>query len=386
MTEFRMPSLGADMTAGRLVEWLRRPGDAVAAGDTIAVVETQKGAIEIEVFQAGIVERLIARIGDTVPVGTPIAVLRLSGEPAIAAAAQPLPSPPPAVAVTGGAPKASPAARTLAAARGLDLATIAGSGPEGAIVYVDVENALRAGAARPPSPPQPAAVAPRRDGVDPAGLRAAIAAAMARSKREIPHYYLSTTIDVSDATDRLAALNAAQPPERRLLPAALHIRALAATLRRFPEFNGHFVDGAHRPSEHIHVGTAIAIRGGGVVAPAIHDADRLSVDDVMERLRDLVARVRAGRFRASELTDPTVTLSALGDRGVETMAPIINPPQVAIIGMGTTVERPWIVDGEIRPRKVVTLTLAADHRVSDGHRGALMLAAFAAALASPEPT
>jgi pyruvate dehydrogenase E2 component (dihydrolipoamide acetyltransferase) len=384
MTAFRMPSLGADMTAGRLVEWLRRPGDAVAAGDTIAVVETQKGAIEIEVFQAGVVERLIARIGDTVPVGTPIAELRLAGEPAVG----PAPATPAAVTATaiGNPPKASPAARTLAAAHGLDLATLAGSGPEGAIVYVDVENALRAAAPSPPTPPTPvpAPATAMRGGVDPGGLRAAIAAAMTRSKREIPHYYLSTTVDVGAASDRLAALNAARSPERRVLPAALHVKALAATLRRFPDFNGHFVDGAHRPAERIHVGTAIAIRGGGVVAPAIHDADRLAIDEVMDRLRDLVSRVRAGRLRASELTDPTVTLSALGDRGVETIAPIINPPQVAIIGMGTIVERPWIVDGEIGPRKVVTVTLAADHRVSDGHRGALILAALAAALATPE--
>jgi pyruvate dehydrogenase E2 component (dihydrolipoamide acetyltransferase) len=375
MIEFRMPSLGADMTAGRLVEWLRRPGDTVAAGDTIAVVETQKGAIEIEVFQPGVVERLIARVGDSVPVGTAIAVLRAPGEPA----AQP---PQPMRSEIGvRPPSASPAARSLAAARGLDLAAIAGSGPEGAIMFVDVENALRGDAAAKAQAPVP------REAFDPAGLRAAIAAAMTRSKSEIPHYYLSTTVDVSDASDRLAALNAGRPPERRLLPAALHVRALAATLRRFPEFNGHFVDGAHRRAERVHVGIAIAIRGGGggVVAPAIHDADSLPLDEIMARLRDLVTRVRAGRFRASELIDPTVTLSALGDRGVETMTPIINPPQVAIIGMGTMVERPWVVDGEVRPRKVVSVTLAADHRVSDGHRGARMLSAFAAALAAPEP-
>jgi pyruvate dehydrogenase E2 component (dihydrolipoamide acetyltransferase) len=376
MIEFRMPSLGADMTAGRLVEWLRRPGDTVAAGDVIAVVETQKGAIEIEVFQPGVVERLIAQVGDSVPVGTTIAMLRAPGEPA----AQPLQPPQPIPAESGARPpRASPAARTLAAAHGLDLAAVAGSGPQRAIMFVDVENALRGDARAKTRAPAP------REAFDLTGLRAAIAAAMTRSKREIPHYYLSTTVDVSDASDRLAALNAARPPERRLLPAALHVRALAATLRRFPEFNGHFVDGAHRRAEKVHVGTAIAIRGGGVVAPAIHDADSLPLDEIMARLRDLVTRVRAGRFRASELTDPTVTLSALGDRGVDMMAPIINPPQVAIIGMGTIVERPWVVDGEVRPRKVVSVTLAADHRVSDGHRGALMLAAFAAALAAPEP-
>jgi pyruvate dehydrogenase E2 component (dihydrolipoamide acetyltransferase) len=383
MSEIRMPSLGADMEAGKLVEWTRHPGDSVKAGDVIAVIETQKGAIEIEVFESGIIDRLLVGIGDTVPVGTPIAALRAAeprtAEPAPRAAA-PVVAP---VAPGDAQAKASPAARRFAAEHGIDIAAIAGSGPDGAVVFVDVERAWRDRATPPPAPPV-SGEPPRRAGGAVAEMRRAIAAAMARAKREIPHYYLSTTLDVTEATRRLQALNTGRPPERRLLAAAIHLKALASTLRRHPDMNGFWVDGAFRPSERIHLAPAIAIRGGGLVAPAIHDTDRLTHDEIMERLRDLVARVRAGRFRGSELSDPTCTLTSLGERGVEAITPVINPPQVAIVGIGSPVERPWIVGGAVAPRTVLTLTLAADHRVSDGHRGALMLADLAAGMAAPE--
>jgi pyruvate dehydrogenase E2 component (dihydrolipoamide acetyltransferase) len=390
MSEIRMPSLGADMEAGKLVEWIRRPGDDVKAGDVIAVIETQKGAIEIEVFESGTIDALLVQVGDTVPVGTPIMTLRRAGPPAAAPATPTIaPAPPSAIPAmvpdpSGGTHgRASPAARRFAAEHGIDLATIAGSGPEGAVVFVDVETAWRARASVKPAASESGE--PRRQaGADLAEMRRAIAAAMARAKREIPHYYLSTTLDVTEATRRLQAANAERPPERRLLAAALHLKALASTLRRHTDMNGFWVDGGFRPSARIHLAPAIAIRGGGLVAPAIHDTDRLTHDEIMERLRDLVARVRAGRFRGSELSDPTCTLTSLGERGVEAITPIINPPQVAIVGIGSPVERPWIVDGAVMARTIITLTLAADHRVSDGHRGALMLADFAARVAAPE--
>lgn len=384
-----MPSLGADMEAGKLVEWLKRPGDAVKVGDIIAVVETQKGAIEIEVFETGIVETLLAAVGETVAVGRPIAVLRGADAPAVVAPqAAPLAPAPPLQPVSvparpdltaGAALKASPAARRFAADHGIDLTTIAGSGPDGAIVFVDVEAAQRRAA-----PGSARAESPRRAGIDPVEMRRAIAAAMARAKREIPHYYLATTVDGTEAARWLQACNASRPPETRILAAAVHLKALALCLRRYPEFNGFHIDGGHRPSERIHVGAAIAIRGGGLVAPAIHDTDRLTLDDIMVRLRDLVGRVRTGRFRSSELSDPTVTLTSLGERGVETIFPVINPPQVAIIGIGAPVERPWVVGGEVRPRTTLSISLAADHRVSDGHRGALLLNELATLLATPE--
>jgi len=394
-----MPSLGADMEAGKLTEWLVKPGDTVKHGDIVAVVETQKGAIEIEVFEDGTVDSLLVQPGATVPVGTPLAEIRGPKEAAAApapapkpaaprpAAAPPAPSLAPAPVPAPAAPapsresRVSPAARKLAAEKGIDLAGIAGTGPGGSIVYVDVEAALRAA---PASAPAPTVEKPAAGGIDLAAMRTAIAAAMARSKREIPHYYLEHSIDMTAAQDWLAKTNESRPPAERLLAGALLIRAVALALKRFPDFNGFYEDGRFRSSAAIHVGVAIAIRGGGLVAPAIHNTNTLAVDEVMAKLRDLTARVRAGRFRGSELSDPTITISSLGERGVEALYAVIYPPQVAILGMGKVVERPWIVDGEIRARAVLTATLSADHRVSDGHKGALLLREIDALLQKPE--
>jgi len=399
MSEFLMPSLGADMDAGTLVEWLKRPGDAVKHGDIIAVVETQKGAIEIECFEDGVFERSLIELGVKVPVGTPLAFIRTAGA---GAAAAPTPSPSPAAAARPAAPaaaavpvtaapiaapsgevRASPAARRLAGERGIDLAGIAGTGPGGAIVSADIE---RAAAARPT-----AAIAKpaRRAGLDLGEMRKAIAAAMARSKREIPHYYLSHTIDFGAALGWLADVNAQREPNTRILAAAVQLKAVALALKAYPEFNG-FHDGtAFVPGSGIHLGTAIAIRGGGLAAPAIRDTDRLGLDDLMAALRDLVARTRAGRLRSSELSDATITVSNLGERGVEALYGVIYPPQVALVGFGTPAPQPRVLtapDGtmQIVARPAFTATLAADHRVSDGHRGALFLMEIERLLQKPE--
>jgi pyruvate dehydrogenase E2 component (dihydrolipoamide acetyltransferase) len=207
---------------------------------------------------------------------------------------------------------------------------------------------------------------------------------MARSKREIPHYYLSTDIDASPAARWLDGVNAARPPAERLLMAALLLRATARALRDVPELNGSWIDGAFRPSSAIHVGVAIALRQGGLVAPAIHDTDAKSPDELMAALRDLVSRVRAGSLRASEMTDPTITVTNLGDQGTDAVFGVIYPPQVAIVGFGAVRERPWAEGGLLGVRPIVTATLAADHRASDGHRGARFLAAVARHLSRPE--
>lgn len=394
MGVFRMPSLGADMEAGKLVEWLKQPGDPVKSGDIIAVVETQKGAIEIEVFEMGMVESHLLPVGATVPVGTGLAMIRTDG----AAGAEPIstrPEPPPPIrpvaapiaAPPAAAPmfpekKVSPAARHFAKEHGIDWSALQGSGPEGSIVYVDVENAWLSRR----TPVEPAKAPPLQKtaaaGAD--AMRTAIAAAMARSKREIPHYYLGHTVDVTKSIDWMTGRNEARPLEQRLLFPALLLKAVALALAKFPEFNGHFRDGRFAPAASIHAGMAIALRGGGLVAPAIHDTAALSLDQVMSALRDVTNRVRAGRFRGSELSDPTITLTSLGDRGVDWVQPVIYPPQVAIVGVGAPHLRPWIVDGQVVARQVCELTLAADHRVSDGHRGALLLQAIADRLQSPE--
>jgi pyruvate dehydrogenase E2 component (dihydrolipoamide acetyltransferase) len=405
MAEFLMPSLGADMEAGTLTEWLKQPGDEVHRGDIIAVVDTQKGAIEIEVFEDGVLDRQLVQPGVEVPVGTPLAMIREAGEAEAPPVAAPAPTPSPAPAPSKPAPtaktvpppapvaaertpeppapapvRASPAARKLAAERGVDLVALTGSGPGGAIQLADVEAAAPAG----PAPAATPASAKPAGGFNFDQMRAAVAAAMSRSKREIPHYYLSDTVDLHAAQDWVARANAERPPDQRILMGALLLKAVALAARKFPELNGFFQDGKFAPSPAIHVGMAIAIRGGGLVAPAIHDVADLSLDDLMPAMRDLVARVRAGRFRSSEIADSTLTVSSLGERGVEALWGVIYPPQVAIVGFGKVVERPWAMGDAIAVRPIVTATLAADHRVSDGHRGGLFLAEIGRLLQEPD--
>ena len=387
MTDFRMPSLGADMEAGTLVEWLVKPGEKVKRGDIVAVVETQKGAIEIEIFNDGIISELVMPVGSRVPVGTVLA--RLNGgvvaapppPPPLVAPPLPKPEPTPAVAAPvvlpapSTRPHISPAARRLAAERGIDIAALQGTGPDGAITVADI------GALQPASQPE----APkRRAGFDPAAMRQAIAAAMSRSKREIPHYYLSQTVEVSSVLARLERLNAERAPPERILPATMFLRAAALALAKMPELNGFWEDGKFRPGDGIHIGWAIALRGGGLVAPAIRDADKRSLDELMAAMRDLIQRARSYGLRSSELSGPTVTITSLGDRGAESVLPIIYPPQVAMIGIGRVVTRPWVVDGAIGPRSIVTFTLAGDHRASDGHRGGLLLAEIERQLQEPD--
>jgi len=215
-------------------------------------------------------------------------------------------------------------------------------------------------------------------------MRTAIAAAMARSKREIPHYYLEHQVDVTSCEQWLTRTNALRPPDERLLMAAVAAKSVALAARHFTLFNGFYRDGKYEPASAVHLGIAIAIRGGGLAAPALHDVDQMPLDDLMARMRDLVQRMRAGRIRGSEMSDSTITVSSLGERGVEALHGVIYPPQVALIGFGKVVARPWLVDGAIGPRSIVTMTLAADHRVSDGHAGALFLAEIGKLLQEPE--
>ncbi len=512
-----MPSLGADMEHGKVVEWLVKPGEYVHRGDLVAEVDTEKTVMEIESFEEGVVAEYLVELGETVPVGTPIA--RVTGTPAdlpvgvdapgdalAAAAAEAEPAveagrvaegapapdarfpaeagsaatraipdadvpvghppvappirhlahqlgvevddlhgsgrhgavtradveaaaqrlrgasgPTPATIATAlptpgiGAPRvrSSPRARRLAGELGVDLAEVEGTGPGGAVTEAD----LRRDAAARPAPAdgaEPAARAkddstraerggPRRrppesDGASEtraasvtssagervAGLRRAIGALMSRSKREIPHYYLSTSIDLGAALDWMREANAGRPIAERLVPAALLLAASARAARDVPEMNGFFVDGEFRRSEAVHLGVAVALRGGGLVAPAIHDADRLAPNEVMAALRDLVGRARAGRLRRDEMADPTITVTNLGELGVESVFGVIYAPQVALVGFGRVVERPWAQNGLLGVRPIVTATLSADHRVSDGLRGGRFLARVDELLQKPE--
>jgi len=382
-----MPILGADMVAGTLVAWRKKPGDPVARGEVIAEVETEKGLIDVEVFVSGVVDRLVVEPGTTVPTGTVLAVIREDTGAATVAPPPPAaaPAPPPAIAAPGPAappgvavprrPRVSPLARRVAEQLGIDPGGVRGTGPGGAVTREDVE---RAAAAAREAPPR------ERGRVDVARMRQAIAAAMARAKREIPHYYLAHTIDLHRALTWLRDENERRPIADRLLYGVLLLKAVALALRDVPELNAVWRGDRPEPCTTVNVGVAISLRGGGLVAPALHDTDRRPLGELMQAFRDLVQRARTGGLRSSELSDPTITVTSLGEQGVEAVFGIVYPPQVAIVGFGKIVERPAVVDGAVVPRPLVTATLSADHRVSDGHRGALFLAAVERWLQAPE--
>ncbi len=419
MAEFLMPSLGADMQSGRVLEWLIKPGQEVHRGDVVVVVGTEKGDIEVEIFDDGVVEELNVPAGQEVPVGSRLAYVRRAGEAAAPPAAAPAPAKAPEpvreAAPAGAAPAAaaeaanghririSPIARKLAEELHVDLNAVQGTGEHGAISRADVEAAAAKQKAAPP-PPAPAPAPPRAEPPRPepapapppvvaaapvpapapapadkssadfqTGMRRAIALAMARANRDIPHYYLQTRIDMTKPTAWLEAENLKRSLKDRVLPAVMLIKAVAKSLAKVPELNGFWVDDRLQVAEAIHIGFAIALRQGGLVTPAIHNADMLDMDDMMAALRDLITRTRAGRLRSSELTDSTVTLTSLGDLGVETVYGVIYPPQVALIGMGKITDQVWVEQGMIGVRPVLTATLAGDHRATDGRTGGMFL-------------
>jgi pyruvate dehydrogenase E2 component (dihydrolipoamide acetyltransferase) len=469
MIEFKMPSLGADMDEAMLVGWLVAPGDRVARGDVIAEVETDKGIMEVECWDDGVIaELLVEPSSEKLPVGTPLARIG-SGEPTMAES-EPVSEPvevrepvsvaarartdvtraPPHVvravappvrhlahqlgvditSVTPTGPdgsitrddvkraatrrRMSPRARRLAAERGVDPTTIEATGPEGMIVVADLAGARSASAETEtplpetplpetplPETPLPETSVPEMSGLERAGaaspeaaepepsdpalaMRRAIARSMARSNREIPQYSLVTQIDMKPALDWLSSTNADRSVTSRILPAALFAKATALALRDVPELNGHYENDGFLQADEINLGMAISLRTGGLVAPAIRNADMLTLDELMAALDDLVTRARSWKLRTSEMTSATATLTNLGERGVATAFPIVIPPQVAIIGLGRVMERPVAVDGMVAVRPTVDATLTADHRATDGHRGGLFLAALDRRLQEPE--
>lgn len=437
-----MPSLGADMEEGTLLEWLVHPGDTVHRGDIVAVVDTAKAAVEVECFDTGVVEQLLVEPGTHVTVGAPLATIATEATPRRPEAPAPPTAGPPSPAAPAPVPSApdgspvlsplvrrlakqrhvdvasvhgtgaggrvthadveraaarpagpaptramvSPLARRVAAELGIDARTVTGTGPDGAIGVEDVRHAAAARIAAPTSPPAAAAPAPQlgESAERTAAMREAIAALMARSNRDIPHYYLAETVDLGRAVEWLTARNKALPVPQRLVPAALLLKAASLAAQQVPDLNGFWVDGAFQQAQAVHLGVAVALRGGGLVAPAIHDAATLDLDELMARLRDLVARARAGRLRRAELSDPTITVSNLGDQGVESIFGVIYPPQVALVGLGKITDRPCAVNGLIGVRPTVHATLAGDHRASDGATGARYLHFLAKLLETPE--
>jgi pyruvate dehydrogenase E2 component (dihydrolipoamide acetyltransferase) len=451
MATFTMPSLGADMTAGTLLEWRVNPGDAVHRGDIMAVVDTDKSAIEVESFSDGVVQDIVVQPGQKVPVGTVLATLAASDgagatDATTPAAVGPVTGAPVAApgpaSPTDGVRHASPVVRHVAGERGLDLAKIHGTGPGGAITRSDIEHVTptppavqgrrarrrasplarrmaaaagldiaaipgtgrdgtvkaddvrRARVAAVTATPHAAEQAPRAASPQPTtsstaaadhrhSMRQAIARLMTRSNAEIPHYFLTTTFDMTAAIDWLRERNADLPVPSRLLPAALLLKATALAATNVDGINGEWRDEHYQRASSVNLGVVTSVRGGGLMVPVISDAETLPLPELMAGLRAAVERVRFGHLRASELTGATLTVTNLGDLGVESVYGVIFPPQVALVGFGAVMERPWAVDGLLGVRPIITATLAADHRASDGAVGARFLARIGRLMQKP---
>jgi pyruvate dehydrogenase E2 component (dihydrolipoamide acetyltransferase) len=369
MIQFELPSLGSDMDQGKLLAWNVKPGDHVKRGQVLAVVDTTKAAVDIEVWNDGVIGELLVQPGETIPVGTVMATILEAGETLSDVA-------------TAGATRAAvtPSARKRAKELGVDLENIKGSGPQSSVTLADIEAAALSGKL-----PEVHEAASTQTGPDrQAEMRKTIAAAMSRSKREIPHYYLSEVINMDAALALLQQHNQGVAVVNRILPVVMQMKAVAIILQKMPQFNGYFKDGIFQPVSKANLGMAISLRGGGLVAPAILDVAAKPLPQLMQELADLVKRARAGSLHSSEMSEPSITITNLGDQGVESVFGVIYPPQVALIGFGRIALRPCAVGSELRAVPTLMATLAADHRVSDGHQGALFLAGLCDLLQQPE--
>ncbi|WP_243978267.1 dihydrolipoamide acetyltransferase family protein [Vibrio natriegens] len=426
LIDITMPALGADMRDGTLMEWQIKPGDHVEKGDIIAIIETSKGAIDMESYHTGTITELliepdiklpvgsvIARMASDTPVSNdiehtqPVSTTADTSQPVAEAEAEELPPyiAPKTARTSVNEPKptsdtvtdtelskhisetspsesqqrqyASPVARKSAHLSGIELSTLTGSGPYGAVLLRDLPKDADS---QTPSPADKTKAV--RQDISP--MRQAISDAMSRSKKEIPHYYLALDIDLTKVQIWLAEQNQQREPEQRLLLPAVILNAIARQLVKFPDLNGFYQDGHFTPSTAVNIGNTISLREGGLVIPGILNADQLSVDQTMDALRDLAERSRRGRLRSSEISQTTVTVTSIGERGADSITGVIYPPQVAIIGLGRQRQAPVIRENQIEVGEIMTVTLAADHRVSDGVTGARFLQALAKQLQHPD--
>lgn len=396
MIEFLMPSLGADMEAGTLVEWRIKPGDTVKRGDIIAEVDTQKGLIEIEVFDEGVIGELMIKEGTKVPVGTVMAIINQDGSIETKKETSPEPAelqPTEEKIIVQEEKseerkiKASPLAKRIAADNNIDLSQITGSGESGAISKEDVDRAIaqrteiQKSEIAEAKPQQEAAVSDKLASQLEA-IRSAVAAAMSKSNREIPHYYLEKSIDMTNALAWLREANSQRTVRDRLLPVALLIKATAKSLLEIPDLNAVWENHLQLKKE-INIGFVVSLRSGGIMIPAIRQADTKNVSEIMQALNDMIPRARTMKLRSSDLSNSTITITNLGEGGADTVFGVIYPPQVAIVGFGSISEQPFAENGMLGIRPVLNVTLAGDHRATDGLTGSRFLAALNKHLQNP---
>ena len=396
-----MPKLGFDMAEGTLVRWVKAEGEAINKGDVLAEIETDKATVEVESGFGGVVARHLVAQGSIVPVGAPIAIIAAPGEtvtdaapaaapaekPAAAPAAASTSAPAPAVeapSAVGGRVKASPLARRMAAERGLALEGLRGTGPGGRIVKRDVEAAQTP----PPAPVIPTAAPlsvtqPRAAEQVPVDrLRAAIGRRLVESKQQVPHFYITHQCDAGPLMRLRKEVNEMLPEDGRLSVNDFIVKAAALALRQFPNLNASLQGDVILRHGAVNIGVAVAVPGG-LLTVVSKDADQKPLRVISAEVREMAARARAGKVRPEDIEGSTFSISNLGMFDVESFVAIINPPEAAILAVGSVKEIPVVVDGVVQPGLRLNVTLSADHRITDGAEAAQFLQALAEFIEKP---
>lgn len=412
-TNVLMPKMGYDMTEGKILRWIKNEGDAVTKGEPVAEIQTEKVNIEIEAFASGILAKILHEAGEDVPVGEAIAVIAQPGEkveggepsapaPAKAAEATPV-SPAPAAAAAEAAPteypagpsapyptapsagarlKASPLAKRMAADKRIDLAQVAGSGPGGRIVRRDVEG-FKAPAPGARMPAAPLSVGGADRPVDLSRMRQAIARRLSESKVTAPHFYVTSAIDMTEAIAFRSQLNQALDERQKVSFNDIVVKAVAKAAARYPGVNASWDE--TRIIEHgaINVGIAVALPEG-LVVPVLHDAIGKSLPAIAQETKEIVARAKANKLRPEEMGGGTLTVSNLGAFDVESFTAILNPPESAILAVGSIKKEPVVGEqDQILVRSIMRVTMSSDHRVIDGATAASFLAEVKRILQTP---
>ena len=413
-----MPKLGFDMAEGVLQEWLKKAGDTVTEGETLAVIETDKASVEVPSFRSGVLLEILAEAGSSVPIGNPIAVIGNAGETfdlkalGVEGKTAPAPSSPPqgpeakpeAGAEEKPAPEAapqeetaeggrvltSPVAARMAAELGIDLRQVKGTGPGGRIIKRDIEDHLREREKAPEKPATPPIPTPS---YEPSGegysvealspIRQTIGRRMVESKQQAPHFYITMDVDMAAAMALRSQLNELVPEEEKISVNDLVIKAAAIGLRQFPRINASFAANEIRIHNQVNIGIAVA-RETGLLTVVIRDCDLRPLAAIAKEVRALVGRAREGRMKPDDMVGGTFTISNLGMFDVDEFIAIINPPQAAILAVGTVQKMPVVADsGEIVAGTRMKMTISADHRVTDGAEAARFMQAVTAALEQP---
>jgi len=423
-----MPKGSDTMTEGKVLKWLKKEGDPIATGDTVVEIETDKVDMEVEAMGAGVLRKVLVDVGKVVPVGELLGVIAKADEdisslvktdghgagaapaaatPAAPKSAPPAPAPRPAPAAGGPLPSAppeaagrvlaSPLARKMAKEMGMSLADIAGSGPGGRVTRQDVERhaavATQARVAQPaaeparrgPAPLPPRAIAasgPEYFDEPLTSMRKTIATRLVQSKAPVPHFYLTIEVDMKRARELRESANLLDG-ELKLSYNDIILKACAAALARHREVNAAFQGESIRYHNRVHLGMAVATDGGGLITPVIRNADAKSLPELSREAKDLSARARTRKLLPEEYAGSTFSISNLGMLGIDEFSAVINPPEGAILAVGSVAEKPVVVDGRIEVGLRCRMTLSCDHRVVDGATGAKFLATLRQILENP---